>query len=346
MKSIYFLALIFILTSCSFNDRYQNVETFCFEDFKQVKELKGKTLEFDSLIMHPSEIRVFDSLLITVNYDCDKMLHIFDLNKRKQLNQCLLKGQGPNEMLQPRFIGNDKKKILLFDVATSKVLEYELTDILNSSSPAPRRKAQLQQRIFICANQLGSQLLGCSHQPDFQIYTFGWDGSLQDKLIPYPASSISYSDVEKVDAYYMRFTTNKKDKLALCYCMTDLIEIYEQNGTLIKRLQGPDHFFSYFKEVHRGKVVTSSPDAERLRDAYFSPCNMGDSFGVLYNGGKPMDKSYSFLCKELFSFSWNGVPQTRYLLSEGIFAWDVDTKHRKIYGISNSPEYHIVEYHY
>ena len=346
MKNIYLIVLAFMLTACTFGDKYQHADTFSLDDFKEVKELEGKTLEFDSLIMQPSELRVFDSLLITITYNCEKRLHIFDLKTRKQINQCLLKGQGPHEMLQPHFIGNDKSKVVLFDAATSKVLEYELTDLLKSSSPVPSRQTQLQQKIFICANQLGSKLLGCSHQPDHQIYTFDWNGILQNKSIPYPTSSISYSDVEKVDAYYMRFTTNEKDKLALCYCMTDLIEIYRQNGTLIKRLQGPDHFFTYFKEVHRGKVVTSSPDTERLRDAYFSPGNMGDSFGVLYNGNKPMDKSYSFLCKELFSFSWEGVPQTRYLLSEGIFVWDIDTKHCKIYGISNSPEYHIVEYHY
>jgi len=346
MKSIYLLALVFILSSCTFGDKYQNVETFSLDDFKVVRELEGKMLEFDSLIMHPTELRVFDSLLITVNYDCEKMLHIFNLNTRKQVNQCLLRGQGPNEMLQPRFVGNDKSKVLLFDVATSKVMEYEITDLLKNSSSVPCRQAQLQNKIFICANQIGTQFLGCSHQPDYQIYTFGLDGALHDKLIPYPASSISYSDVEKVDAYYMRFTTNEKDKLALCYCMTDLIEIYGLDGTLIKRLQGPDYFFTYFKEVHNGEVVTSSPDTNRLRDAYFSPCNIGDSFLVLYNGNKPMDKSYSYLCKELFGFSWDGIPQTRYLLSDAIFAFDVDVKHHKIYGISDSPEYHIVEYNY
>lgn len=210
MKSIYLLALVFILSSCTFGDKYKNVETFSIDNFKVVRELEGKTLEFDSLIMHPTELRVFDSLLITVNYDCEKMLHIFNLNTRKQVNQCLLKGQGPNEMLQPRFIGNDKSKVSLFDVATSKVMEYEITDLLKNSSPIPCRQAQLQNKIFICANQIGTQFLGCSHQPDNQIYTFGLDGALHDKLIPYPASSISYSDVEKVDAYYMRFQQMRK----------------------------------------------------------------------------------------------------------------------------------------
>lgn len=346
MKNVYSLVLVLIMASCTFGDKYKNVETFSLDDFKEVRELEGNTLEFDSLIMRPSELRVFDSLLVTVNYGSEYMLHVFNLNTRKQVNQCLLKGQGPNEMLQPRFVGNDKNKVLLLDMATSKVMEYEITDLLTSSSPVPCRQAQLQDKIFICANQIGTQLLGCSHQPDNQIYAFGLDGALQDKLIPYPASNISYSDVEKVDAYYMRFIVNDKDKLALCYSMTDLIEVYGLDGTLIKRLQGPDHFFTYFKEVHDGEVVTSSPDTERLRDAYFSPCNIGDSFLVLYNGGKPTDESYSYLCKELFDFSWDGKPQTRYLLNDGIFTFDVDAKHHKIYGISTSPEYHIVEYQY
>jgi hypothetical protein len=32
--------------------------------------------------------------------------------------------------------------------------------------------------------------------------------------------------------------------------MTDLIDIYNVAGVLQKRIHGPEHFFSYFKEVH------------------------------------------------------------------------------------------------
>ena len=41
-----------------------------------------------------------------------------------------------------------------------------------------------------------------------------------------------------------------------------------------------------------------------------------------------------------------GIPDTIYSLSEPVFTYTIDTNAKKIYGISDRPEYHIVEFSY
>ena len=171
-------------------------------------------------------------------------------------------------------------------------------------------------------------------------------GNTIREMIEFPQSNIPYSHSEKINAYYMNFTTNGIDKIVVCYSMTDLISIYDLNGVLLKRIHGPGHFFSYFKEIHNGNVVTSLMDRDKNRDAYFCPENVGERFFVLYDGEKVNATEHDSLCDYLYSFTWDGVPDLIYELSEPIFDYTVDVNAKKIYGISNNPEYHVVEFSY
>ncbi len=69
----------------------------------------------------------------------------------------------------------------------------------------------------------------------------------------------------------MGFATNGSDRVAICYYMTDLIEIYDSVGVLKNSMHGPEHFFSYFKEEHDADGVTSYPVKGKNRDSYFAP---------------------------------------------------------------------------
>lgn len=73
---------------------------------------------------------------------------------------------------------------------------------------------------------------------------------------------------------------------------------------------------------------------------------MGDEFFVLFSGKSMDEENYNILSDEIFVFSWDGIPKKILSLDQGVFAFTVDEKNKKIYGISNTPEYHIVEFAY
>ena len=67
---------------------------------------------------------------------------------------------------------------------------------------------------------------------------------------------------------------------------------------------------------------------------------------VLFNGKFVNKPGYNLLAKDILVFDWEGNPVRRYSLDKGIMRITVDSHNRKIYGISDSPEYHIVEFDY
>lgn len=68
-----------------------------------------------------------------------------------------------------------------------------------------------------------------------------------------------------------------KDRIAVCYKWTDLIDIYDQNGQLKKRIHGPEHSYAHFKEFRNGNAIAATSDKDNI-DAYFFPYNVGDEF--------------------------------------------------------------------
>lgn len=83
-----------ILFSCSQKERYLDAQSFNFNDFEAEIELKGKTLEFDDLIMNPIGLQVYDSILITLEYGGESLCNIYNLNTKKKIGGRLTKGQG------------------------------------------------------------------------------------------------------------------------------------------------------------------------------------------------------------------------------------------------------------
>ena len=58
------------------------------------------------------------------------------------------------------------------------------------------------------------------------------------------------------------------------------------------------------------------------------------------------EQGYNLLAKEIFVFDWDGTPKEHYYLDKGISRMAIDEVNRKIYGVSDDPEYHIVEFDY
>ena len=85
---------------------------------------------------------------------------------------------------------------------------------------------------------------------------------------------------------------------------------------------------------------------QTYRDAFYSPVNVGNSLFVLYNGKMVTEPNYNILCKELFVIGWDGSLECHYTLDQGVSSIAVDNQKRKIYGISDDPEYHIVVFDY
>ena len=110
MKHVVLSTLFFLsLFSCSSGDQYEQAHKWSWDDFKEQKQLQGQVLEFDSLVMKPNDLRVYDSLLITINYNCDKLFHVFNLNTKKQVGQRIGRGARAKRDASTALCGGEKR---------------------------------------------------------------------------------------------------------------------------------------------------------------------------------------------------------------------------------------------
>ena len=350
MKNKWFVLLvsIFSLFSCGDGyDSYKNVHTFDFDDFVKTETLHGNVLNFDSLVMMPTEVHVLDSILLVVEAMDDKLIHLYNLNTRKHIGARISRGQGPQDMILPVIISMNENTLYIADMMLSVLRKYDMKDFLNHDSPTFLSEVKFEDRIYIDAALMKDKVWGYLYTDNCILSEFNLlDGKRLKGGMHYPETTIQYTDAERRDAFYMSVASDDKERLVIAYSLTDLLDFYDTNGSLLKRLHGPEQFYSYTKEYHDGNVVTTKLDGERNREAYFSPCWVNDGLFVLYDGEHLNAPNHDSNSGWIFSFSNDGIPKTAYQLDVPLFRCCVDSKSRKIYGISINPEYQIVEYSY
>lgn len=346
-KVIYICLMALCLFSCGKDEMSYDGETcFGWDDF-EVSELNGTDLEFDELIMNPEQLLVRDSLLITINLRTEKFFHLFNLKTKHKIGESITVGQGPEDMLGPSFIPSSDS-IMVYDRSTSTVYHFTLDEFVNNPSPNPVRKYKLDMPYFFSElAQLKGGLIGMSYRPDAPCYVFDSEGKKsEDGFGFYPHGHFSYSDLEIVDAFRGMVISNGDDRVVVCHFFTDLIDIYDGEGKLLKRLHGPEHFLTRFMEFNDGVRQGSRADPNYYRVAFYGPACFEDGFCVLYDGKFVNKPGHNMLSKDLLVFTWDGKPLKHYKLNQGVSRISLDTKAHKIYGISSEPEYHIVEYFY
>lgn len=347
MKLLLVMALSGALVACSQDKKnYADALVVEYSDFENVLDLKAEVVDMDSSIWAPRQLQLYDTVLAVMNHGTDKLVHLFSLNSKKKVAEHISVGQGPNEMLAPNFIENDGQSVQLSDLMTSVVFKYNCADFMQQEEPVCIERITLKKRPFGEIRLLDKKIIGPARRNTCLLYKFDEFGTVIDSIGCYPEVDWETTDMEKVDMYAFSFTTNLHDKVAVCYNWTDLIDIYNEKGQLCNRIHGPLHFVSHFKEFNDGKVTSTSQVEGQTRDAYFCPVNVGDEFWVLFSGKSESEENYSILANKILVYGWDGTPRKVLNLDKGIFTFSVDKKNKKIYGISNAPEYHIVSFSY
>lgn len=326
MKNFVVVAFATFLASCSFSEESSDNVHFSWEDFQDEVSLKGRVLDFDDAVMMPFGIQVLDSVLVTLEPTNDMVCQLFSLNTGSKIGERLKNGGGPNEMIMPMFVYNGKG-IQFVDLASSTIYNYDSNTFISEDRPNFVSKVNLAESVDAEMQMLGKYYVGYQYFKDDLLYLFDESGQKVRPLAGFPEAAGGMLSEERADAYQMGYVSNGKDKVAITYYMTDIIEIIDAEGNVVKHLRGPENV-----------------DCDGGKDAFFSPKNAGESFFVLYNGRSRTEKGHNSSCDKLLSFSWDGTPECVYTLDDPIFTYFVDMEKGKIYGVSTTPEYHIVEY--
>ncbi|MDY3070555.1 MAG: BF3164 family lipoprotein [Parabacteroides sp.] len=348
MKNVfYYIVLVTIFLSCSEQKDYPNATLWSYEDFPETKELKGETFELDSIVLRPYMMAVYDSFLAIEALGEDHLFVVYNLNTRKKVGEHIRQGQGPEEMLAPLFV-NRTDSVFIFDQMTANMFMYSKSDFLSENDIVSSQKIKFSvSPLFSTLGKVSNSYIASAYRAEALAYKFDSYGKKTGNFGSYPLlPSENFSDLEIVNVFRGSVTTNGTDRVAVCYNYTDLIDIYDAEGKLIKELYGPEQFYSKFVEFHEGDIVGSKGTPETFRDAFYVPLGTSEHFYVLYMGNYVRVPDYKFMGKHVFVFDWEGNPKTHYQLDQGVSYITVDETNRVIYGISDDPEYHLVSFKY
>ena len=325
---------------------YSDAIMFDYSDFPIIQKLEGNTFEMDTTILMPQQLHVYDSLLAVITRKEKHVLHLFDLMTGKEIASGITIGQGPKELLLPNFVDNADGSLLFSDQMSSSVVEYKFDKFIHNQEVDLIKRIALKKGIFGNVGILGDKFIAPAFQDKFLFNVYNTDGYLIDSIGVYPDPEIRATPMEKIQMFNFQFTTNTHDRIAVCYNWTDLIDIYDGEGKLLKRMHGPDHFISLFNERNNGNMTGALRVKDQNWDAYFLPVCVNNEIWVIYSGAKGLEKDFSDYRKRIFVFDWDGTPLRILELDRGIICFDVDEQNKKIYAVCPKPEFHIVEYVY
>ncbi|MFV0420294.1 MAG: BF3164 family lipoprotein [Dysgonomonas sp.] len=341
-----YIVLTFILAiSCKKKDIYKDAITITSSDFGEFIELKGEQIDFDEIVYNPYKMIIKDSLLVIYNVRTEYAYQIFNLNTNKYLGESVLIGNGPGEMIYLNFIQSNDRNIWLYDQEKAIVYEYDIQTFIQTRSPLPKKTIYLDDRaeyLSIINDKIFSFKL-YDNLNDNRFYIFDMEGKISSSNGRFPSIDQNMTYEEINFGFTSEYSTNFKDRILLSYRLTDLIEVYSLEGSLIKRIHGPEFFIPSVNE-YKDESVSFANGTKEAKEAYFYPANAGDEVFITYSG--ELFSKNVFHKKQIYVFDWDGNPQRRYLLDIPIYGTIVDSQKRIIYGFSDIPEFHVVKFHY
>lgn len=337
------IVLLFLLIySCKPNQSYPGSTSFDLQDFGEPVLLKGTAMDFDEILMKPVKITLIDSFLLMKNINTEQCIHLFNTYSRKKIGERIAFGTGPDEMIDPRVVGMDENRIWILDKNRRVLNEYDADCFFNQDSLKLEGKITFSDFCNSIIPLADKGFVSLTFNDEYKRLLFtDRQGKNLGLKGDYPVAENLISYMEKIEGFIGDVVANSVgDRIIVTCKRTDLIEVYNGEGNLLKRLHGPDHFLP---AIHQeGEHVRS--DAGLDREAYFCPLAVGDHMFVLYSGKEA--KKGDYLMNNLFVFDWNGVPVKYYRLDVPLFDFAVDAENKTIYGLTDYPESHIVAFNY
>lgn len=339
---LYFCLFAILFFSCISNTtKNSGAEQFTYDDFPSTIKLSGQKILFEEEPLNPVRLFLSDSILFVQNMRSEIHFSLYNINNNSKITDCFLFGNGPQELIAPAIIACEEGIVHILDKPKMKLYSYDI--------------ASLCKNEFRCVNEasfngfpfdmtlLENKLAALIYAPNHQRITFySMQGDSIDTKGKFPVDK-ELNLIEQLETYQCYIIANKaKDKIYLFYKLTDLIEIYDQHGKLLKRIQGPDSFLTEMKQVSVGDgAVKAAPISKDICDAYFFPISVDGNIFVLYSGKRNINNT-STQCDQILVFDESGNPLKIFNLDTPIFSIAINPVNQIIYGIARNPEPEIV----
>jgi hypothetical protein len=338
---------LFIAFACQ-HENYKGAVKIYNGDFGEAIYLTSENVDFDEPMMKPVRLLLIDSILLAFNMNTDPLIHKYNLNTFKKTGECISFGGGPEDLLSIRNMQRSDSTIWLTDTQSKKCLNYLISDLCFKETFQSLNRVSTSEMFKEAWIFPDCRVVSLGFNSAIKRFSFySPDGTLIQTKGDYPSFGSDLTELEKIEGFASHMAVNYSANRIYVFCLaTDLLEIYDLDGELIKMVHGPDHFFPAVQEKRNGDMVRVSSQMDLSRDAYSSPVIINDEIFVLYSGTYFTTESVGYRKDQLLVYDKDGHPLRRYKLSEAVFQIAVDAENKVIYGLSDSPEYHLLGFRY
>ncbi|XHR97319.1 hypothetical protein ACFJIV_12070 [Mucilaginibacter sp. UC70_90] len=282
---------------------------FSYHDFRTKSMTGYKIKHLDSLVQGIDICVIPEKNILLILEIRDKYyIKAYDLTTLKYLKAFINKGPGLNQQLSCRSIQYMDGFLYSSDTHKKKIFIYNTDDIIKPGvAVLPIDEINVNSKFFYRPLILPQRLALQFHQiiQDKKTPVFDYF----DKSGAFLYSKGSYPQLgKKIDFDNLSYAymgsmnlSNDHQKIMVDYFNTDILELYDIQGNLINRLQGPDQLFPEIKSeaVYGGSMPHLSKDSHR---AYTGKVKSLDGeFFVLYSGKIATDPDIH--TDKLFSFN-------------------------------------------
>lgn len=355
------LPALLLFVSCTGNRPQSDLagaRTFTEADFRQTVVSPPGEAVGPRQLLNPLRILVLDSLLLTVDINTEKAIHVWSLKTGEMLNEFCIKGRASNELPGIAFISRHAAGNYLTVANVERMLVYRTDRLLTPGlqpdlifdSPDPTAMPQLISDTTVLGSIDASLFAGDTLSAPARFKIQGRKGELLETFGSYP-EVLSDRLNDRMVHYLMNghpLISEDGRQTALLGRNIDFLEIYDLTTRQRTALMHGPEVISPDQKPAAGKPVIGP--VQQL--CYLSPLSAGGRIWALYEGQRSFDETSGKASLHqkrttLLSFDWNGRPHTRYEFDHGIIHFDIDARNRCIYVLHNiDGEHKIMRYAY
>ena len=357
MKRIFFIGMAiitiavsnFLLTSCSDKASQPAIRT-----------LSSVKLLSDESLGTPYHICVTDKYLILGNMKSDTILEVYTLNERKKINQFLLHGEGPGEMLLLSSIQYSKagRCFYLSDVLKNLIYEVSESDI-EKAHPNIKEIFRFQPEKLPKNAMIGGwqkflsngKMLASGAAPEGMLAYFNQQMTEFSYYEPYPDKekvNSELTDRANIQLYASCSAVSPDaEKLAVACYGADVIGFARLDGNGLKT--------KFVKAQYPNDIYVEHFDSENVQAAFtkeslrhYAWVTASDKkVYALYSGKKERDCARGLMRgNEVRCYDWDGNLLEKMKLDCEVLQIAISPDNQYLFAVSESPEtgYSILKY--
>jgi len=258
-------------------------------------------------------------------------IELYDLSHHKLINKFYRLGNGPNEILSA-FVALNRNLLTINDYVKGQVAFLNLDSVLVNpsyisqpirhftSSPTVSQYYKPNQLIIENTNCFVDDELGINNNAPRFIITNKGSAYVEKSNFKYSSRNVA-ADGDIIINYPF-------NKIIYTYMHKPIIEIYDNDLKLIKRILGPDKMVTQYRIVDNEIIFN-----RRIPYTYLDFCTNKDYFFVTYMGdflvnGKNMEDYPLWI----FKFDWNGNFVDSYNLGQYISSISISNDGKSFFG--------------